>query len=279
MLKWGPGWLLILGVFFSLFGAYGSEVPNFSHLEQCRGAVFFLSTTRSGSNLISGSLSAITRKPISWISWGHQIFSPNAGDLRRDPSYNRLGLPLVSNKPLFYRSHFDFDELMQIPSDQNQLIFVTRNPKELLLRAFFLNHSTDEIPDKDFIDEFLGDYLRAFEVYDSWDSAHRRLVFYEDFIQQGDEILLEIVNFMGEKPLYFNDFILNKDEYTLKLLESYKGQHERKKGGLSSMGGPKPLFYSQKATFETLRYLDECIENAAPLIWEKYLRRFSCSEN
>jgi hypothetical protein len=187
-----------------------------------------------------------------------------------------LGLPLASYRPLFYRSHTDFDKLMRIPMQQNKLIFVTRNPKELILKSFFSASPDVEKLDARFIANFLKDYLGAFAVYDSWHPENRLLVFYEDFIQEEDAMLLNILKFMDESPLYFEDFIMNKQEYISKLLESYREQHKNwKLAGVSSLEGPQPLFYSSQATPETLLFLDESLETAAPLIWERYLKRFN----
>jgi len=254
----------------------GSEIPNFKDLSQTKGSVFFLSTTRSGSNLISGSLGAITRKPIAWLYWKDKVFKASTARYYRNQiSYNRLNLPLVTDIPLLYRTHVEFDELRQIPSYQNKLIFVTRNPRELLLRAFFLTSPTPTLPDKEFIAEFLKSYITPFEVYDSWAIENRCLVFYEDFIEKDEEILLDILKFIDERPLYFEDFIENKGEYMSRLLDSYREQHVKMAGGSSAANGPQPLFYSNKASQETLEYLDQSIEEASPEIWEKYLKRFA----
>jgi|GEM_PF-1824264 hypothetical protein len=253
---------------------YSSEVPNFKDLSKTKNSIFFLSTPRSGTNLISSSLSAITRKPIGWLGRKNRLFTRNTAAREKDPAYNRLELPLVSKSPLFYRTHYNLDALRQIHSDQNKLIFVTRNPRELLLRAFFLTSPTTDCPDPEFIAEFLTYYMSVFQVYDSWCPENRFLIFYEDFIEHSDERLLQILTFIDEAPLFLDDFLRNKQEYTARLLESYTQQHKKNSGGLSSAESPQPIFYSKKMTEETLRYLDECIEKACPLIWEKYLKRF-----
>jgi hypothetical protein len=252
---------------------YASSVPNFKELDKTQDAVFFLSTPRSGTNLVSASLSAITRKPISWISWKEKIFKPNT-PLKDHPSYNRLGLPLVTEEPLFYRTHDDFLQLNQIPSRCNKLIFITRNPKELLFRKFLTQNSSEKIPDRKFIKEYLDKYLQTFQVYDSWFSANRSLVFYEDFIRRGDEILLELVQFMGEKPTHLLDFQTNKEKYMSMLLASYQEQHKTVLGGLSARRGPTEIYYTKNAPLEVLTYIDDYIKKTAPNIWEKYLTRF-----
>jgi hypothetical protein len=242
-------------------------------MSQTKGVVFFLSTKRSGSNWVSGSLAAITRKPISWVHWQRRCFDPN--DLcRKNLSYNRLELPLVSEIPLLYRTHRVLFELTQVPSEQNKLIFVTRNPKELLFREFFLKFPSLDRPDSTFVETFLQPYLSNFEFYDSWSTENRRLVFYEDFIEQEDEILLQLLHFMGEDPTYLDDFQMNKQEYMSRLLDTYRQQHTHNLGGASVMGKPNAIHYTKDVSPEVLKEIDEYIKSASPAIWEKYLQRF-----
>lgn len=261
---------LFLGVQCALFA---SEIPNFHNLGQCRGVVFLLTTPKSGSNLISSGLSAITRRPISWLRWGDSIFSSHC-DLKRHPSYNRLNIPMESNLPLLYRSHYELDELKQVPSNSNRLIFLTRNPKELIFRAYWLEHPEKGDPDFGFIETFLRKYLAPFKLYDSWDPDHRILIYYEDLIANENATLIQVLDFMGVYPIYLDDFIANKEEYKKRALESYARQHKHNNGGSSSVGEPKAIFYSQDARPEILALIDEYIAKTEPYLWERYLKRF-----
>lgn len=250
-----------------------SQIPDFHNLSNTKGAIILMSTKRSGSNLVSGSLSAITRKPISWIEWENRIFESDS-KFKTHMSYNRLKLPLISDQPLLYRTHHQFEKLKQIPSHLNQLIFVTRNPKELIFREFFLIKPGQEILDSGFIEEFLKTYLLSFEIYEAWDRQNRLLVFYEDFICHSDEMLLSILAFMREKPLFFEDYCLHREEYVARLLESYKIQHKRTNGGASSIKSCKAIYYTMNVPIEMLLHIDAYLEKEAPLIWKKYLKRF-----
>ena len=255
------------------FSIFASEIVNFSDASQNKNVTFFLSTPKSGTNLITGCLSAITRKPISWFYWGNSILDPSS-EYRNHLSYNRLGLPLISDIPLLYRTHYQFVELMDVPSQHNKLVFATRNPKELLYRKFFLQASSSENPDPQFIEEFLNKYLKAFDVYDSWFPENRMIVFYEDFIDHEDDILLQLLYFMEEPPVFLDDFLKNKLEYMFRLLESYTNQHTHNSGGASSREGPKPIYYTRNASPETLMYIDKYLQTAAPQTWENYLKQF-----
>lgn len=266
----------ILFLIFIQTAIYGSEVPNFKKIDKSRNVTFFLSTTKSGSNLVSASLSAITRKPISWLGWGNKIFDPSF-EGRNNPSYNRLGLSFVSDKPLLYRTHYGLSKLMKVPSKLNKLIFVTRNPKELIYRKFFLQSPSLENPDSQFIEEFLDGYLQVFKVYNSWYPENRFIVFYEDFIDQDEVILLQVLEFMDEEPKFLDDFINNKQEYRIRLLNSYNQQHKDTAGGKSSIGKSKAIHYSKNASPEILTFIDEYIKRKAPNIWKQYLKRFQVS--
>jgi hypothetical protein len=253
---------LLLGIFL-----FASEIPVWNNIGRSEGVVFFLTTPKSGSNLISGSLSAITRKPVSWLIWREKIFDSKTV-LKEHPSYNRLSLPLVSDQPILYRTHYDFSQLIKVNSSCNRLIFATRNPKELLFRSFFLD-SEAEFPDQSFIDEFLESYLAAFEVYDQWESENKKIVFYEDFIVRSDEILLELLDFIQEPATYWGDYQLHKEEYLEKLLKSYKTQHVGNRGGSSSRGSPQPIYYT--ASIRACRQLSHMTEAARYTAARKFL--------
>jgi len=250
-----------------------SNVVNYIQPSKNENIVFFLSTPKSGTNVITGSLSAITRKPISWFYWGNSIMDP-ASKNREHISYNRLGLTLDTDIPLLYRTHYQFNELSLVNSEKNKLIFVTRNPKELLYRKFLLEKKASEIPDKKFIEEFLLKYLKAFEIFEHWNEHTRMLVFYEDFIVNDDACLVQMLNFMNEPLKYYEDYLTHKQEYLDRLLQSYSKQHQHNNGGASSKGGPKPIYYTRNASRETLLEIDEFIKTNAPAIWVKYLKRF-----
>jgi len=179
---------------------------------------------------------------------------------------------------LFYRTHYEFAELKKIPSDYNKLIFITRNPKELLYRKFFLSNPETSNPDQQFIEQFLNTYLEAFNVYYSWSISTRMICFYEDFIVNDNELLLQLLEFMGESPAFYEDFIANKQTYLNRLLKSYSRQHVQNSGGKSSRNGPKAIYYSENANPSTLRYVDHYIKTTAPAIWDNYLKRFETAD-
>jgi len=257
---------LVLFLLCSL-AANASQVPDFHNLDNTKNAVILMSSRHSGSNLVCGCLSAITRKPISWLEWGYKVFAADS-KFKLQPSYNRLHLLLICEEPLLYRLHDDYEKIGRIPSSSNRLIFVTRNPKELLFREW------KDRSDFVFAEQFLNDYLKMFEIYDKWEAQNRYLVFYEDLIRHQNEILLELLTFMEEKPLFYEDYQMYREHYLNSLLDSYKAQHEDNFGGASVQNGPQEIYYSKSVPIQPLLEIDTYLESKNPLIWEKYLNRF-----
>lgn len=255
----------------------GSEYVNFTDSRKNKNKTFFLSTPKSGSNVITGCLSAITRKPISWFYYGNEIHNPDSKH-RKHISYNRLELNLVSDIPLLYRTHYEYAQLSLVPSISNKLIFATRNPKELLYRSFYLSKSRSENPNKRFIKKFLNNYIKAFKVFEAWCPNTRKIIFYEDFITNDNEILIELLQFMQEPPLFYDDFLINKQDYLTQLLQSYSNQHKHNLGGSSSKHGTKALYYTRNASLEKLSFIDNYLQKKAPKIWDQYLKRFKTVE-
>lgn len=260
---------------FFFFGCVvsASEIPNFRDLSLSRGVVVLLTTPRSGTNFFSSCLSILTRRPISWLEWGDAIFHPNS-DLTKQLSYNRLNLPLVDQRPILYRTHHGYRELGQISPLCNRLIFLTRNPKELLFRAYFLAYPGQKEPDFHFIQNFLDEYLIPLKLYESWNPANRMLIFYEDLIVDADRIVLDALDFMGIAPAYLEDFVENNETYKKRLLESYTKQQVNNRGGSSSIGGTKAIYYSKDIDPEILKKIDLYLMQREPNLWKLYLNRF-----
>jgi hypothetical protein len=265
---------ILCAFFYFYFHSIGaSEYVNYVDSSANANFTFFLSTPKSGTNAITGCLTALTRRPISWFYWGDGISDPYSKH-RDHVSYNRLGLELIDDTPLLYRTHYELDKLKQVPSELNKLIFLTRNPKELLYRSFFLKNDFSLEPDDTFIEAFLEKYLLPFAAYETWHPDNRTIVFYEDFILNETETLLKLLNFMDEPPIFLEDFLNNKQEYLARLLQSYSQQHLHNSGGSSCKDGAHAIYYTKNAALERLQYIDAFLKKHAPNAWEKYLNRF-----
>ena len=220
-----------------------------------------LSQPRSGVNLVTCSMQAVLRKPIG-----------NLRTLSSRPVVNqRLELHLVSTIPFIYRTHCP-KELSGLSLKSSKLIFLTRNLKELLFRKFFIS-CVDDLEEKN-VKIFIRQYLNRFLAYESWNHENRFLVYYEDYIlQENEELLLNILNFIGEEPSFFDDFLEHKEEYLWTILQSYRDQHKDRHGN-SSINGPRINYWAKNTNPEILKAIDEILEDQEPLIFEKYLKRF-----
>lgn len=245
--------LFILVLIFACTQLHSEEANN--PIEK----VIFLSSPRSGVNLITCSLLVITRKPIGNFDTGQIFVNPS----------NRVDIEPNTQLPFIYRTH-DVTLLQQTSSVINKLVFVTRNPKELLFRKF-PNITLDDL-NSSLVTDFIEAYLERFRLYESWTDTNRKIVFYEDFIVHDDETLLELLAFMKEEPIFYSDYIQNKQHYLKMILDSYKNQHAGS-GTSVEKDKPKATHHSKNADPALLQKIDQILQKE-PEIWNKYLQRF-----
>lgn len=100
------------------------------------------------------------------------------------------------------------------------------------------------------------------------------LIFYEDLIVDADRIVLDALDFMGIAPAYLEDFVENNETYKKRLLESYTKQQVNNRGGSSSIGGTKAIYYSKDIDPEILKKIDLYLMQREPNLWKLYLNRF-----
>lgn len=231
---------------------------TFSSL-QCEEKTIFLSTQRSGSNLVTCSLLAILHQPVG--AYPNKIQPYSTG---------RLKLDFVSNTPFLYRTH-EFEDVEKASPDFVKLILLTRNYKELLLRGFQIRRTAD-LSSKE-VQAYINRYINNFRVFDKWSEKERLLIFYEDTINDFDTLLLSTVEFLNLSPLFWDDFVANKEKYLNDIYTSYTNQHGGK-NGLSARKGQKEIFYSQDSDPRLLKALDVIFRAKDPYIWETYLKRF-----
>jgi hypothetical protein len=224
----------------------------------------FLTSERSGTNLVSLLLTAITRKPTG-------VF-PN---ITFPLGTNLFDVEPVSDVPFLYRIHEPGGISVGTNGtwgNYNRFILLSRNPKELLCRTFSITQKSD-LHRRD-VESFIKYYLSRFRKLESWAADKRLCVFYEDVISELDDTLLNILEFLGEEPRFMDDYIEHKAEYIDAVFNNYRDRYHTVKGGVSSLEGAKVTFYTQDKDVELLEYMDQVIEAHDPLIWKKYLKRF-----
>lgn len=215
-----------------------------------------LTFPRSGTNLISCYIQAITRMPIRW--------SP------KSPAINRLNLKLDHYKDTLVRYHKGY-KIEKLNKNGNKLIFILRNYKEAIHRA-----SNVDDPDK-FKNLFVDDspvfqqYIKNIKVFHHWDKSNRLIIYYENLIVKPLPEVRRVLKFLGEEePENLTEDFLK--DVAKKALESYHQQHIGTGGAQSK--GTDLLYHSKKMPTNCLIEIDKWIEMNFPNIWKAYLQRY-----
>lgn len=262
-----------IGLFFLLLlthsiNCHCHQKVYLENVNEAENTIFILTSPKSGSNLLMCSLQAIVRKPIGQLRENNTgIYHPIAN--------KRLQVELISSIPMFYRTHY-LEDMCCVNPDLNKIILLTRNPKELLFRNNLVSSKRDLKSAS--VNHFLKNYMNRLKFYDNWPLDNRRLVFYEDLITQehNEEILLELIEFMEEDPCFLDDYLRNKEKYLNQIYSHYCNQHKKEKvTGKSAKLGPKKIYHTLGKSKKLLQAIDHKLKKMDPLIWEKYLQRFS----
>lgn len=252
----------IIGLFFlSHIEAGNSQTLRRENTLSEENKVIILSIPRSGVNMFSCSLLAITKRPVGRYPNSIQPYSSG-----------RLDIDWISTKPFGYRTHKYIDVTEGSPGF-DKLIFIVRSFKELIFREF------DIIDIKDFhnkeVQNYIENYIKCFEAYDSWPVNKRLLVFYEDMCVDLVHVLSKAIHFINPSTqIFMEDFMYHQEEYLSAIRSSYIAQHQ-KHHGKSSSKGRKAVYYTQNQKAYLLKYLDSIVERENSTIWEKYLKRFA----
>lgn len=217
------------------------------------------SHTRSGTNLVMGSIYCLTRKPLAWLR-----------DFREYRMIDdALKLDLISKDPVLYFSH-KCSELINRMKDQDTMVYLLRNPHELLIREIpDLCAETVQLP-KSKIE--LTRFITLLQTYEL-NKYKKKIIYYEDLISDTESIILDIMKFINETPVFLDDYRVNKEMYFQKIRDIYKVRHQQ--GGLSFKDGkPQAIHYSKNADPDLLIAIDKELKNMAPELYRKYLTRY-----
>lgn len=237
--------------------------------------VAFLSTHRSGTTLMACSLLAIFKRPIGKLG---KKFTEDA--IHGSTSFRLKNLNFISSKPFFYRTHLP-NSIVSNRAQLDKLIFLTRNPKELIFKHFDVRCLRDL--NKPEIKKFLEGFFKNFDLYESWPAEKRILIFYEDLCSNLNEVLFKTVSFIeASSPIFFEDYLYNQKFHLDVIKEYYVKQHSYNKRKLRNNGrhgesSEKEMnrtYYTQNQDKKILRALDKIIKEKRPEVWEKYLKRF-----
>ena len=211
-------------------GTHGPYCSRISYLTNKKQVPMVLSFPRSGSHL--------TRFFIELLSEAPTVGGPR----------NKLDIPIYLNIfpkeiPFNITKFEDYDkDLLYLKThnvtyekvEESKLIFLVRNPREVLLRhtKFKLN---------------INKYNEYFDIIDYYNRSTAKKVcfFYEDMLQDKDEFIIKLYNFLEIKKPQKKEYVLKNLEelYTLSASGGYKGW-----GGVNS-------------DFKTDYYYDKIPEN------------------
>lgn len=228
---------------------------DFNSIHNCD---FLFTSMRSGTNLTVTTIQLLTSKPVSF-------FSPREIHRKDLLGINRLNLEEDETKKPFFRTHNPC--IGKLSDEDNRLIMVLRNPKEVLLG--FLYDKEDKFAE--FLEEkgaFKG-YLGRLGVFDRWNPENKLLIRYEDLIQKPEEVLPILLDFFDDSHERLADHLENIEDLREKMASSYKRQHVN--GGCPLSRTQNVLFHSEQMPIELLKKADEILKRSAPDLWEKYL--------
>lgn len=233
-----------------------------------------LSYPRSGNHLVRYMIEFMTGIPTSGCY----------GNMKDKPIYSNV---FPDNKtPLSHVQHdyhFIFTKFHKIPSPHNSiflkadppLLLILRDYKECILSHLYKNTGKNTIIPGSFNRE-LDMYLKILNYYNSY-KGKKMIIYYEDLINDTDNVLLKLKMFIPEIKLkYFLDFLKNKDyHYYL----SSNGKN-RSWGGINSNGDTD--YYFKNQSHDEKQKIIMCIrqlKNKHMKLFRKYLYRYSENDN
>lgn len=197
--------------------------------------------------------------------------------LTKRPSFSRFNLKHHVNFPLGWTSGFEIDinkpglekvhtaiELQRTNANDKteSLIFIVRNPKEVLIRHIGKVKLVDAMSKAE-TPEYFQIYFDALKIFEEWRSPRKILIYYEDFIQMPTEVLSSLLDFLHEPADSLPAFLKQFEDHRKKCLQVYKD---------SKSNGTEVLFHSKSLTPEERRQIDEWVQRKEPTLWSKFLK-------
>lgn len=230
---------------------------------------FIFSYPGSANTWIRYCLEYLTQRP------SFARFGPTS---KKNPVDLPLGLfanfPIDMNKPPLEKVHSPENiRDAKGKKEEDLLIFVLRNPKEVFVR----NRPAKEIVDlinKGIFSSHIDLYFRDLALFHVWPEDKKILIYYEDLIAFPEKNLKNILEFLNE-PLgeTFAEFMSNYDQHKKKALSIKETLSH------NYTNGEEVFFHSKKLSKADRHKIDTYIARIYPILWETYLKEAYAEDN
>lgn len=216
--------------------------------------IFMLSYPRSGNTWLRYCLEVLTQRSTAHI--------PGLGN----PSNWPLGLmgkfPLDFSKAPIWKIHHGRE--CPYPKPLNDLlIFLVRNPKEVLIRHNHVN--LDEVMTFPRQEEYAR-YFNNLKIFAGWPANKKILIYYEDLMTNPRAVLERILLFLGDSIEPLDDFFKNYQKHKEIALDIYKYN------GDSETRGEDLLHHSRKVPESMRRKFDVWLKLHYHRLWRDILK-------
>ncbi len=242
---------------------------------QIQNSLICMSPGRGGTHLLRLVLQQYTKRPF------YRILTKPSRPFALKP-VQILDIVPSKNKRPFYHTHCG-EKCQLIDPTTNQLVLITRNPKELMVsrakRAIAkkqLSLCQDEV--KIFITNFILDkanYKRPMaqlQAFDTWPESKRYQITYEDLLFDQQNSIEKLMTFLGEDPKIVEPGLKKLEQLQKQSIMLYNQTCKRTGGSLSS--GIAAIFHSKDLSKETRLAVDALLQTNYPRLWKKYLSRY-----
>ncbi len=220
---------------------------------------FIFSYPQSGNTLVRYCLEYLAHRP-SFARWADHIM-----DL---PIGWTIGFPLDTHKPPLEKVHVTYHlDRARWNIDTDYLIFIIRNPKEVLVR----HASKESVLTAAYENQLtcpIRCYFADIEIYDRWPADKKILIYYENLVQAPEKELFKLLQFLDEPTDGLQEFMKNYANHKARAL-SFREQI----GGCPS--GDNVIYHSKELSNEDRLQIDAWIAKDYPDLWKKYLERYA----
>jgi hypothetical protein len=224
---------------------------------------YLCSFPRSGNTWTRYCIEFLTKRP-TLEKMGNRIHLYNCP---LGISFKHLGTDL-NKKPVWKMHTIDWfnNKFPAYYPESEHLILLLRNYKEVIPRHCG-NLTVDMLKDSAHFQKY---YFTNLRIYDSWHPEKRLLIYYEDLINNPEQTLIELLNFLGESTQYLNEFLLDYNTHKRKAIEIYQACN-----GTSVTKGDSTIHHSKQMSTLEKKQIDDYIKEAYPDLWNPYLSRYA----